>query len=140
MKREGRKTGFEIQTERELTFLHHSLQDVHVIFLSHSAERGQLGLGNELQQLERETERERQREPERERDRERQKTDINISRPTVRLTDSLCSSITYCLLCFSVSASQIARAWSKAVHYGPWSKAVRYKGNRVPFGTQAVLP
>lgn len=52
----GRQTEFE--TERELTFLHHSLQDVHVIFLSHSAERWQLGLGNELQQLERERERE----------------------------------------------------------------------------------
>lgn len=65
----GRQTEFE--TERELTFLHHSLQDVHVIFLSHSAERRQLGLGNELQQLERERERENRQMTTREREKTR---------------------------------------------------------------------
>lgn len=35
-----------------LTFLYHSLQDIHVVFLRHSAERRELRLGNELQELE----------------------------------------------------------------------------------------
>lgn len=35
-----------------LTFLYHSLQDVHVVLLRHSAEGWELRLGNELQELE----------------------------------------------------------------------------------------
>lgn len=35
----------------QLTFLYHSLQDVHVILLCHTAERGELGLGDKLQKL-----------------------------------------------------------------------------------------
>lgn len=37
---------------RELTFLHHSLQNIHVVLLRHAAERGELGLGDKLQELE----------------------------------------------------------------------------------------
>lgn len=34
-----------------LTFLYHSLQDIHVVFLSHSTKRRELRLGDELQEL-----------------------------------------------------------------------------------------
>lgn len=37
--------------ETRLTFLHNSLQDVHVVLLGHSAEGGELGLGDKLQKL-----------------------------------------------------------------------------------------
>lgn len=49
---------------RELTFLYHSLQNIHVVLLRHTAERGELGLGDKLQELEqrKETERERERD------------------------------------------------------------------------------
>lgn len=33
-------------------FLYHSLQNIHVVFLRHSAERGELGFGNKLKELE----------------------------------------------------------------------------------------
>lgn len=36
----------------ELTFLYHSLQNIHVVLLRHAAERGELGLGDKLQELE----------------------------------------------------------------------------------------
>lgn len=39
-------------TVKGLTFLYHSLQNIHVVFLRHSAERGELGLGDKLQELE----------------------------------------------------------------------------------------
>lgn len=35
-----------------LTFLYHSLQNIHVVFLRHSTECGELGLGDKLQKLE----------------------------------------------------------------------------------------
>lgn len=37
---------------REPTFLYHSLQNIHVVLLRHAAERGELGLGDKLQELE----------------------------------------------------------------------------------------
>ena len=37
----------------ELTFLYNSLQNVHIVFLCHSTERRELGLGDELEELER---------------------------------------------------------------------------------------
>lgn len=42
---------------RELTFLYHSLQNIHVVLLRHAAERGELGLGDKLQELEERKER-----------------------------------------------------------------------------------
>lgn len=44
----------DIQRKRltELTFLYHSLQNIHVVLLRHAAERGELGLGDKLQELE----------------------------------------------------------------------------------------
>lgn len=47
---------------RELTFLYHSLQNIHVVLLRHTAERGELGLGDKLQELEQRKETERERE------------------------------------------------------------------------------
>lgn len=35
-----------------LTFLYHPLQNIHVVFLRHSTECGELGLGDKLQELE----------------------------------------------------------------------------------------
>lgn len=35
-----------------LTFLYHSLQNIHVVFLRHSTECRELGLGDKLQELE----------------------------------------------------------------------------------------
>lgn len=83
----------------ELTFLYHSLQNIHVVLLRHAAERGELGLGDKLQELE-------------QRKRTLWKTRHKFH--PVKRSDSLfCCLVTLCLLCCvpSRALARINAAW-----------------------------
>lgn len=86
-----------------LTFLYHSLQNIHVVFLRHSTERGELGLGDKLQEL----------EQRKEKDRKEKKHNINF---TLSAAETLCSTASLLNVCYAAFLQKSTRTPHNKCH------------------------